>query len=355
MQGFLTAIESGRVIVACLSMVAVLSGCGVIKDRSADYQQERLASDLELPEGLSRERISPLYPVPEGEGQVLAGVGGNELPPPPDLTDNILDENYVVETAGEGQSWLLINELPGQVWPAVAAFLLERGLELEYDNPRIGLMQTTPAGSRLKARQWLGLEDSEMASGPVLQARVSPGVRRNTTEVQLRVREEENHEGFLQWSPRPEAPGLERRLLEDMATALKDQEDVKSYSRAALDIAESPRVRLIAPEEGEPRIVLDLEYERAWAEVTRALSEADVPIVDINRSQGLWFVDYRSRDDRTSGWLFWKKLDEPKFTYQVELKRAEDDSLTVVTQPAPDHEEGDRSARLLSEIFEYLY
>lgn len=355
MPVLLTARGSGRVLTVYLLVGAALTSCGVVKDRSGEYQNARLTGDLELPEELSDARISPLYPIPDIRGQGLAGKGGNELPPPPDLTENILDENYVVETAGEGQAWLLINELPGQVWPAVAAFLGDQGLELEYENPVLGLMQTAPADFSLKARQWLGLEERDSASGSVVQARVSPGVRRNTTEVQLRLRDVQGgQQGLLQWPPESDAPAVEKRLLADMADALKAQEDVKSYSRAALDIAETPRVRLIAPEQGKPHIELDLEYERAWVEVSRALSEAGVPVVDIDRSAGLWFVDFRSEEDRTSGWLFWENLDEPQFTYQVELVRTEDNSLMVVTRPAPDHD-GERAARLLSEIYEYLY
>ena len=278
------------------------------------------------------------------------------IPEPPDLTGSILDENYVVESAG-GQTWLLINELPGRVWPSVARYLADQGLDLDYENPQSGLIQTAPANYSLKARDWLELKGEESASRTLVQARVSPGVRRHTSEVQLRVRDVTEAEAGtpIQWSPQSEYPELEKRLLGDMADYLRAQQDVKSYSRAALDIAETPRVRLVTPDAGEARIELDLGYDRAWAEVSRSLDEADVPVVDINRSEGLWYADYRDEDERTEGWLFWKGLDEPRYTYQIALERTESGTVQVTTRQAPDYNGNDRSQRLLSEIYEHLY
>jgi outer membrane protein assembly factor BamC len=356
MSVFSTVFRSGRgpAAIAAFSL-SVMSGCGLVQDRTEDYKQAELNQGVILPEWFSSEPIEPLYPIPDAGGARLSRTGNSVIPEPPDLTESILEENYVVESAGE-QSWLLINELPGRVWPSVARFLADQGLELEYENPRIGLMQTGPANYSLKAREWLDLGADDTTTQTLVQAQVAPGVRRNTTEVQLRVRTTEGEAGeFLQWTPQSDYPDREKRLLESMADYLEAQADVKSYSRAALDIAEDPRVRLVTPENDHARIELDLSYDRAWAEVTRALDEGGVPVVDINRSEGLWYVDYRSDEERTEGWFFWESLDEARFTYQVELQRDESGLLHVTTRQAPDFSGGNRSERLLSEIYEHLY
>lgn len=357
MPVFLTAIRSCHrpALATLVCLVSLAGGCGLVKDRSDSYQQAELAGDVKMPEWFTAEPIEPIYPIPEAGKSGFSQGGDTTIPEPPDLTGNILDQNYVVESAGE-QSWLLVNELPGRVWPSVVRFLLDQGLELDYENPRIGLMQTGPADFSLRAREWLELPNEASATQTVVQARVSPGVRRRTTEVQLRLRAADAPvEEFLQWDPQSDYPAREKRLLETMADSLKAEENVKSYSRAALDIAEDPRVRLVTPESGQPRIELDLNYDRAWAEVTRALDEGDVPVVDINRSEGLWYVDYRSDDERTQGWFFWKSLDEARYTFQVEMQRDESGLLHVTTRRAPDYEGSDRSERLLSEIYEHLY
>lgn len=351
-------LRSGRGLALAALFLSVATGCGSIQDRSEEYRDAELAGDLKIPEWFRSQSIQPAFPVPETEnGSRLARSGDTAVPEPPDLTENILEENYVVETAGE-QSWLLVNELPGRVWPSVVRFLVSKGLQIEYENPSAGLLQTEPADFSLRAREWLEMDadaaDSELRT--LVQARVSPGVRRRTTEVQLRVRRVDGPvDEFLQWSPQSRFAELEKRLLEDMGDYLEEQEDVKSYSRAALDIAEDPRVRLVAPAEAEPRIELDLNYDRAWAEINRALEEADVPVVDINRSEGLWYVDFRGEEQRTSGFWFWKSLDEPRYTYQVKLEQGEAETLRVTTSRAPDYTGNDRSERLLSEIYENLY
>lgn len=356
MPVFFSVIRSMRGPVLIAALLATAGGCGLVQDRSDNYQQARLAGELELPEGLEPTDTNPAYPVPEaGERGRRTLASSAEIPQPPDLTENILDENFVVETAGD-QAWLLVNELPGRVWPAVVRFLTDQGLEVEYENPRVGLVQTDAADFSLRARDLLELDEEGSAMRTVVQARVSPGVRRSTSEVQLRVRRLEGPvDEFLQWAPESEHPELEERLLERMSEYMKAQEGVKSYSRAALDIAEDPRVRLVAPDDESARIELDLNYDRAWAEVSRALEEGGVPIVDINRSEGLWYVDYRSEEARTSGFWFWKGLDEPRFTYQVRLQATEEGLLRVTTQRAPDYDGVDRSERLLSEIYENLY
>lgn len=344
----------GPAVVVTLLLTA-LGGCGQIPDRQEEYKQEQLARGLALPEGFRSQSVEPLYPIPEGGRVRPSRTPAAGIPEPPDLTADILEENYVVESAG-GQSWLLVNEMPGRVWPSVVRFLADRGLTLDHENTRLGLMQTEPADYSLKAREWLELQDEGPGTQTLVQARVSPGVRRLTTEVQMQVRVTEGQaEDLLAWRRERDHPELEKRLLEDLADYLEAQEDVKLYSRAALDIAEAPRVRLVTPDAETARIELDLSYDRAWAEITRTLAEADIPVVDINRSEGLWYVDYRSDEERTEGWLFWKGLDEPRFTYQVELSRDESGLLHLTTRQAPDYSGSDRSERLLSEIYEHLY
>ena len=39
------------------------------------------------------------------------------------MTSDILDENYLVEEL-DGQIWLLVNDVPGRLWPAVTSYML---------------------------------------------------------------------------------------------------------------------------------------------------------------------------------------------------------------------------------------
>ncbi|MFE8071473.1 outer membrane protein assembly factor BamC [Marinobacteraceae bacterium S3BR75-40.1] len=340
-------------LIAALVSSGMLGGCSMLHDRTEDYVKQEQAGPLHLPDWYDSQRIKPIHPVPSLDRNTVASGGTFVLPKPPDLTSDILEEDLVVQEAGE-QAWLLVNELPGRVWPSVSGFLGAHGVSVSIENPRIGLMQSEPVNNSLKTRQWLALKDEEMRPS-VLQARISPGVRRHTTEVQFRLRQlDEKPDGMLGWQSGSEHQQLEKRLLTELATYMKGQEGDKAYSRLALEMKEEPRIRLVNDQPGEPFIALDLSHERAWAEISRALSEANVPVVDINRGEGLWYVDFRTEDEREGGWFFWARDNSPQYTFLVKLARV-DGQLRLTTAKAPDYDGTDRSMRLLSEIYERLY
>jgi outer membrane protein assembly factor BamC len=233
---------------------------------------------------------------------------------------------------------------------------LERGLGVDRDNPQIGLLQSDIANYSQRARELLAVEERSDGQLSLLQAKISPGVRRKTTEVQFRVVDVSQSPGsMLQWQSRSSDLSVEKKLLSDLGDFLKSREGTKSYSRAALNIPDAPKIQLLSGQDQERRIEMELNYDRAWAEVNRALSEAAVPVVDIDRSAGLFYVDYRTEEERDPGWFNWfSDPPKPEYTYLVSLDE-QGETLVLKTRTASDFEGEDRSAKLLSELFEYLY
>lgn len=337
-----------------------LAGCSIIHDRSNQYMQAKSEGPLRTPAWYGRDNIKPLHPIPPAEQEkVLAKQF--KVPQPPDLTSEILEKNYVIEQM-DGQLWLLVNEVPGQVWPAVAGFFTEHGLEPAVQNARAGLMQTRPAQTSLKSRNWLAAQVKAAGSGlslsgpVVLQAKISPGVRRHTSEIQIRFRTPaQAPEGMLGWESHPENTAVDRQLLSSLSDFMQSRDSTKSYSRLALQIESQPKVRLVTPDGSTPHLVMDLRFDRGWTEVERALKSAKVPIVDIDRSAGIWYVDFRSKDDLDGGWFSWlRSKPKPEYTYRVQLKK-DGKQLELVAHRAPDYKGKDRSARLLSTIYHHLY
>lgn len=343
-------------LTAGVLVLGLLTGCSLVHDRSDEYRNEPAGDTVKVPDWQSKQRIQAAYPVREAQVGDAVAQGEFSVPRPPDMTSEILDENYVIEELN-GQVWLLVNEVPGRVWPMVSSYLTERGLGVAQENPQIGLLQTDIANYSQRARSLLDIEGEDANDELTLvQARVSPGVRRKTTEIQFRVRDMGTRpESMLQWPSETSVMGQERQLLADLGDYLKQREDTKSYSRAALNIPSAPKVKLVSGQSDDPHIEMELSFDRAWSEVNRALSEADIPLVDIDRSAGQFYVDYRSEEEVESGWFDWF-ADEPKpeYTYLVTI-RQEGDVVNLRTQMAPDYDGENRSARLLSELFEYLY
>ncbi len=342
-------------VVGGLWLLAV-SGCSLIDDRTEKYVKAPAGEPLRTANGEPLPRAREAYPIRELGDSASGRLMPSDIPRPPDMTSEILEENYLVESLGD-QTWVLVNEVPGRVWPSVSAFMNERGLGVAYESTQLGTIQSEVANYSQRARQLLEMPESGEAEAVTLvQARVAPGIRRKTTEVQFRVRRlAESPDQLLAWPSQSEAPQLERKLLESLAVFLKEREDNKSYSRAALRMSNAPKVRLQSEGDRAAGIEMTVPYDRAWAEVRRALDEARIPVVDLDRSEGQFYVDFRTEDEREPGWFSWfSEPPKPIYTFHVRLQETEE-GVFVTTGKAPDYQGADRSQRLLSELFEYLY
>lgn len=341
-----------------LLLSSVLSGCGVLKDRSDRYVLATEGPELKMPEGTGPvrfEQIMPIRELAEGDsGRLYAG----EIPRPPDMTSDILQENYVVEEL-DGQAWLLVNDVPGRLWPQVTAYLNERGLGVAHDSPQLGVLQTDLVNYSRRARTLLELPDQPGRLEPLLlvQVRVAPGIRRKTTEIHVGVRAlTEAPDGLLAWKePGSQSLALQKKLLADLGEFLRAREQSKSFSRAALGLTGEPLVRLISSDEVPVAIRMQLSYGRAWAEVNRALSDAGVAVVDLDRSRGWLHVDFRSPAEKSPGWFGWfADRDKPRHTHTISVTE-QGGAIMVRASQQEDYEGEQSAADLLSRLFEYLY
>lgn len=346
---------------AGFALLAGLGGCGVLSDRSADYVSAPEGETIELPASADESRFRQIMPVRDIN---LANAGKfypDGIPTPPDMTSEILDQNYAVETL-DGRAWLLVNDVPGRLWPAVTAYMSDRRLGVAFDSPQLGLQQSELVNFSLRARELVQLEGEASASEPkvLLQVRIAPGVRRKSTEIQVRnIVVADQPEALLSWDATlaPDSTDLElqKRVLADMGEFLKAGEENKSFSRAASGMTSKPLVKLISENEQASAIEMQLDYGRAWAEVSRALKESDMTVIDLNRSAGWLQVDYRSADERESGWFSWFSDNEvPRHTHTVNVTRGEQTVQVSAENAVNDSGEQTPSA-LLNRLFDYLY
>ncbi|MCK7544160.1 outer membrane protein assembly factor BamC [Marinobacter bryozoorum] len=346
-----------RVAILGVAMAGLLvSGCSLVNDRSDDYATAEQSRPLKGIDGQPLPRQRPAFPVREVQG---SGTLGAQVPEPPDLTADILDENYVVESVDD-QSWLLVNEVPGRIWPAVAAWMNETGLAVAVDSTQLGLMQSEVANFSRRARGLVGLDEAS-ADEPriVVQVRLAPGVRRKTTEVQIRPRAvAANPEGLLPWQDEPMNQSLEDSLLENLSTFLQSREDNRAYSRAALAMGSESRVSLLeANTDRDQAIAIDLPYDRVWGEIRRVLEDESIPVLDLDRTAGYFLVDGRPEEDRRRGWMTrWFAGDEvePEVTNRIQLSE-EDGQVVVTAERADGYDGGNYSRSLITRLYDYLY
>jgi outer membrane protein assembly factor BamC len=339
----------------------LLAGCGVLSDRSADYVSASEGKTIALPAGADESRFRQIMPVRDINLANAGKLFPDGIPTPPDMTSEILDQNYAVEEL-DGRAWLLVNDVPGRLWPAVTAYMSDRRLGVAFDSPQLGLQQSELVNFSLRARELVQLEGEASASEPavLIQVRIAPGVRRKSTEIQVRSRVVvDQPEALLSWdttfAPDSADLALQKRVLADMGEFLKAGEENKSFSRAASGMTSKPVVKLTSANDQASVIDMQLDYGRAWAEVSRALSESDTTIIDLNRSAGWFQVDHRSADERESDWFSWFSDNEaPRHTHTVNVTRGEQ-KVQVSAETANTYSGEQTPSTLLNRLFDYLY
>ncbi|GGC73401.1 outer membrane protein assembly factor BamC [Marinobacter halophilus] len=342
-------------------LAGTLAGCGVLEDRSQRYVDAPEGQPIQAPEGADSSRFNEIMPIRSINADDSRRMYPSSIPQPPDMTSEILDQNYVVEEF-DGRLWLLVNEVPGRLWPVAGAWMNATGLGVAHDSPQLGILQSELANFSKRSRELLGLADEPTGSEArvVLQARLAPGIRRRTTEIQVRIVEsDETPEGLMAWDAEAEAGSSARdrqqSLLTDLGEFMKQREDNKSFSRAASGMVAQPLVRLMSEGEQAVAVKVELDFGRTWAEVNRSLEDIDARIQDLNRSERWFHVDFRSEDERTPGWFSWfSSKDEPRHTHTVNIEQREG-AMFVTAETVQNYTGEYSSADLLTQLFEHLY
>src|SRR5690606_21823394 len=143
---------------------------------------------------------------------------------------------------------------------------------------------------------------------------------------------------------------LQKRLLADIGEFMKAREESKSFSRAASVMVVKPLVKLVTESDEAQAISMDLDYGRGWAEVNRALGELGSEVVDLNRSEGWFFVDARTAEERDPGWFSWfSDKEEARHTHTVNLAER-DGEVQVTVEEAEDYTGNRRAENLLTQL-----
>lgn len=318
-------------------IASTLAACGVIRDRSNDYIHAENGEHVKIPEWYKSSSIEARYPIPPIQNK-RSLPDEYALPAPPDATIIILAENYVIEFLDD-QTWLLVNETPGRIWPSLDHFWEENGIDVEFENPRLGLMQTELVGSNLLSNQLLerlGIVGTDAGSPLVLQARLGQGVKRNTTELQVRViKAKSGEQEFAGWTAIPGNKEAENKLLEVISSYLENSQSYRSYSLLAQDIGGTSKVALVSDPEMAPHLKLDLTFARTWSSVSKALRTASINIADLDRSEGVFYLDYGPEEESTNWfWGLFSSDDDisPEYNYILKLEAEGGAYLLKVTK-----------------------
>jgi len=334
-----------------------VASCGIIKDRSTEYAQAEQGQELIIPETYSTEKLNPRYPIPEIEN-ARSIPEKYELPEPPNATAALDNDPFTIETVND-QTWLRLYTAPGKVWPLLDFFLAKHGINVSYEEITKGFLVTEPlffseSNSSLISELQSSDHLVELVGGITFQAKLNQGIRRNTAELQIRAISEDVAQN--KWQKASGNAQLEQAMLSLIGQYITSDTIDNRHSLLANDIGGESRVRLLKGESGEGYLELLLSFDRAWSEINKALSSAEVLVSDFDRSVGTYYVSYIQENDMTAWYDISASEIEKRQEKNISLQLEEiEDGKTIVRVKILNPQfEVEKQEELINLIFEHI-
>jgi outer membrane protein assembly factor BamC len=312
-------------MLAVMLAVTGLGGCsslGISTDK-VDYRSVQAQRPLELPPDLAPLPGNDRFTVP---GVTTASATQQATVARPQAAGSaavVAPGNTVaqIERAGN-QRWLAVNVPPEQAYAVVREFWPSVGLQLERDDPALGIVETVWAENRAKLpqdiiRRTLGrVFDSAYSTGEQDKFRTRiERTAKNTSEIFI------SHRGMIEvytstakdqtrWQPRPADSELEAEMMQRLmlrfapaaatttastpaAAPAATAAGAKPASTAAVTAAGAQLVRMVPGADGRlARLEVDEPFDRAWRRVGLGLDRGGFTVEDRDRTNGVYFVRY---------------------------------------------------------------
>jgi outer membrane protein assembly factor BamC len=292
----------GALSVALLS--TSLTGCGYIfgdsgyfRDRGGDYQLATVEPRMTVPQGVDSKPIGDLLPVP---GQLQQGTGGKfKVPRPQALAVSGAGNEFTVQQSGSAR-WLMAARPPAEVFAGVRQFMLEYDVDVAREASGVGEIETgwmvigQQSGNALARRLVPAVTGSRRPEGQEhrFRLRIEPGVQGASSEIHALHMSRSVGGNLEAWPQRSENSNLEHALLAELENYLNQAGTGDGASlMAARGLSARDRASLAQDGAGNPVLTLQGDFNRAWASVGSALQRAEIPVADLNRSAGVYYVD----------------------------------------------------------------
>jgi outer membrane protein assembly factor BamC len=299
---------------AVLASVLLLGGCSSLGNwlegkNSVPYKTSSTLPPLEVPPDLTSPSRDNRYLVPESapSAATLSGYQAERREAKPQAGGVLPTfERMRVERAGN-ERWLVVDEPPEKLWPAIKDFWQENGFLIKTEQPDVGVMETEWAEHRARVPEGgirglltRGLDQSYSTSErDKFRTRLERAAQGKGTEVYIAHYGMEEvytaRDSFsgqqtdTRWQPRPSDPELEAEFLGRLMVRLGARED--KAQEAVKTASAEERARITKGASGELLEVLE-PFDRAWRRVGLALDRVGFTVEDRDRQKGVYFVRY---------------------------------------------------------------
>jgi len=335
-----------------LVCIVVLGGCrfmnddkGLIIDRSDDYLDAKQAPPLQIPEELSSETLVDTLTIPELGEQPRTVFYSKQAPRPNPVFARENGQEVKIQKLGDDR-WLVITQKPSVVWPKVKQFLADNGIPLTQEDPQSGRLETSwfdvIAEDEYRDIVRISIQEARetesLANGKDrILLRVEQGIRVGSTEIHMRHENDSLESlriGGANWPNESMLKTLELVLLNELGGYIIADVAQHSESKQAIELASRRKAEVVNDDNGNPLLRFNMDFDRAWAVVGQALSNANIEVSDLDRSAGVFYVDVTAedliQDDKPGffGRLFSFGSDDGAKSLQIRMS-AEDDNQIV--------------------------
>ena len=169
--------------------------------------------------------------------------------------------------------WIYIETLPSTSWPISKNY---------WDTSEYDVIKADPVSGEI---------DIDFSQSSKLQMRIEHGIKEASTEVFLYKINKIS--GDIESDPEFVQMEMEK-MIDYYADSLSN---FTGTSLAAQNLNEMKKAKIFT-ENGMTVISLDLNFDRAWSSVSKALNAAEIVTNDRDRSNGTFYVSFAERDER---------------------------------------------------------
>ena len=336
-------------------------------DRRDVYLEAESIPRVSIPNDLDKPNFKDALVIPEVEDS--RNISGEKMVVglPQALSTNFGVEQIVLKKLGDSQ-WIFLDAPPASIWPKIKVFWEEKNILIQSSDPVAGVIEsqwmTAMNGSAIEKYESIVSGDAWAASLATTQhkfkLRVEAGIRSGSSEVYIEHKEVPLNSPVrvdtANWTGKSDDLELENEMLRKLAFYLGENINTSVVSIGATALR-NEKTELI-PDAIMPILIYRLAFNRVWATVGDAFDNIGIPVEDLNRDEGLYYVNFEENIVEEPGFLsrvlFRKKkiVASEANRYLVRLKAAEDQVEVTILKDENTPADASVAERLLKIIKE---
>ena len=301
---------------------------GLFPPTKDEFLKEKVEQDIQLPSDLALISKENHYPVDE----ISETLENQDVPKPRQIFSTSGDSSVQLRRLGE-LMWVYVETLPSTSWPISKSY---------WDTSSYKVINADPATGEIA----INFDESTK-----LKMKIEHGIKEASTEIFLVQVDKTSNEILSN-------PELIQTELSNLVNYFADSVgQFSGTSLAAQNLNEMKKAKIFV-DNGQTVIELDLNFDRAWSSVTKAIDSANIIANDKDRSNGIFYVSYESEEEE--GFFAFLNLGRSKSRNatvfgdaQFEVKISEKNNKTYVRAYSKDGKI-EEAEELISKINESL-